>query len=854
MIPKELRLQGFLSYRDESVLDFSAIHTACISGSNGAGKSSLLDAMTWALFGNARATRDDEVINLQSDLARVSFTFEHEGNTYRVMRAKPRGKTSQVEFQIQQRDGSWKPLTERSIRETNRRIVDTLRLDYETFTNAAFFLQGQAASFSQKTPAERKRILANILGLEQWEIYRQRTIAARKAVEQESNILHYRLEEIEAELQEEDARRQQLAELEAELQRHTAHRKTQEKALEQMRLLAFKLAQEEKRVDDLAAQVDLAQKQVTTLEERLQVREKEYNDALEVGARAQEIEAAHEHWQQLRRELQAWDEVAARFRQHQERRRVPLEAIQMARARLEQERQTLSAQQEASQKKRQQQTETEAELTIARQKLQEITERLADEESLRKTREKMVSERAHLETENTHLKSEMKAIKQRQKRLTEIEGATCPLCGQPLGETERATLIEQLQADGTRLGDAYRANQKRMAELQTQITAIGRDIEALGQLARQRQQQAAHCSTLEERLRRLTEEIQAWETTQRPRLEEVTRILAKEDYAHEARAQLAEIDAEGLAIGYDAAAHEDTRQAEAQARQVEDEMRKLDIARTSLNLLEREIDELHHSLEEQRAHLEDQRQAYEQAKQQLEESRHNLPDIAQAEQALNDLLEKENQLNLEVHAARQRVNVLTERRRQRKELLQQFDALQLKISRYKQLETAFGKNGIPALLIEAALPEIETYANEILDRLSNGSMNVHFATQRAYKDSKRQHEKRETLDIHIRDANGEREYAMYSGGEAFRVDFAIRLALSRLLAQRAGARLQTLVIDEGFGSQDEQGRQRLVEAINEIQGDFEKILVITHVESLKEAFPARIEVEKSPQGSFLRVS
>jgi exonuclease SbcC len=112
---------------------------------------------------------------------------------------------------------------------------------------------------------------------------------------------------------------------------------------------------------------------------------------------------------------------------------------------------------------------------------------------------------------------------------------------------------------------------------------------------------------------------------------------------------------------------------------------------------------------------------------------------------------------------------------------------------------------------------------------------------------------KETLDIQISDTAGMRDYEMYSGGEAFRINFAIRLALSEVLAQRAGARLQTLVIDEGFGSQDEMGRQRLVEAINTVKNDFAKILVITHIDSLKDAFPNRIEVDKTPLGSTVRV-
>jgi len=111
----------------------------------------------------------------------------------------------------------------------------------------------------------------------------------------------------------------------------------------------------------------------------------------------------------------------------------------------------------------------------------------------------------------------------------------------------------------------------------------------------------------------------------------------------------------------------------------------------------------------------------------------------------------------------------------------------------------------------------------------------------------------ETLDITISDNVGERPYENFSGGEQFRVNFAIRLALSRILARRAGARLQTLVVDEGFGSQDMQGQQRLVEAINAIRDDFERVLVITHVGELRDAFPRRIEVVKGPSGSQLAV-
>src|SRR5512140_378200 len=104
MIPIRLKITGFLSYRDPVEVDFSIFELACISGQNGAGKSSLLDAITWVLFGQARK-RDDALINSSSDSAEVVFLFEYEQNVYRIQRILTRGKTTILEFQIQDHGG-----------------------------------------------------------------------------------------------------------------------------------------------------------------------------------------------------------------------------------------------------------------------------------------------------------------------------------------------------------------------------------------------------------------------------------------------------------------------------------------------------------------------------------------------------------------------------------------------------------------------------------------------------------------------------------------------------------------------------------------------------------------------------
>ena len=101
MIPVKLRIEGFLSYQQPVELDFTGIDLACITGQNGAGKSSLLDAITWALFGRARK-RDESVINTHPSVkaAEVILDFDYEGDRYRVQRSNPRGKTTSLEFFI----------------------------------------------------------------------------------------------------------------------------------------------------------------------------------------------------------------------------------------------------------------------------------------------------------------------------------------------------------------------------------------------------------------------------------------------------------------------------------------------------------------------------------------------------------------------------------------------------------------------------------------------------------------------------------------------------------------------------------------------------------------------------------
>ena len=159
---------------------------------------------------------------------------------------------------------------------------------------------------------------------------------------------------------------------------------------------------------------------------------------------------------------------------------------------------------------------------------------------------------------------------------------------------------------------------------------------------------------------------------------------------------------------------------------------------------------------------------------------------------------------------------------------------------YSLLAKAFSKEGIPALMIENIIPVLESDANAMLERLSDGRIRLQFLLQRKLKGGGMA----ESFEIYVTDENGTRSVQMYSGGEKYRIIFAVHSAFSKYLTYRGGSRIGFLAIDEPAGL-DEAGISRLVETLSVLKEHYEQIFVITHLKELMEYFPQTIVVEKS---------
>jgi len=855
MIPIKLRLAGFTSYREPVEIEFSGFDLACISGSNGAGKSSLLDAITYALYGKARV-QNEAIINTASKTAEVTLDFEYENQVYRVSRSNSRGKTTQVDFFIQQSDAetqdkSWKVLTERTLRETDAKIINTLRLDYESFVNASFFLQGKADSFATKKPSERKEILAAILGLDQWEVFRKAANEKNRQARTDAKLIERDIAAIQEEIETEEQLHHDRELLERDLELVREKVSSRQAQLDALRAKAQLLINQTKQVESLKLQLDRSRQSVQRKQQQANEKQTTLEEYQLKLAQATQIESTYKQLLSSRKELERLDQLSQQF-WPLERQRSGLETqLQSHLQSLEREIRTLQAEEQ----------ELQTALKASEQKrakLKDLTERmeafavLADPQELNEQIQAITTQIGELESQNGSLKARMDELASRKRKVEDAAGSVCPMCGQDLSPQHRQEIIAEINDLGKPLGDQYRANRAETERVNVEKMKLESQAEQVRQQEVQRLNLQHEQALLQQGLDLLQERENAWKTGKAARLLQATAERDEQNFLPDLRQQLSQAVQKVSTLAYDQDAHNQLRQHVQEQAAAEEAWQELQLAQNSSLLLQAELESMRSEIKHEEENLAEAESHYEQESQALEHARSEAQDSRSAEEELASLREEQDVYNRKLGEIDQALSTIKTQRERQARLRQDLEAANEMVRQYSKLETAFGKDGVPAMLIEQALPELEDQANELLARLSDYGMSVRFSSQRAYKDNKRK-DLMETLDILISDGSGSRDYETYSGGEAFRINFAIRLALSRVLARRAGAKLQTLVIDEGFGNQDAQGRQRLIQAIKAVRPDFQKILIITHLEELKDYFSTRIEVTKTPAGSQAEV-
>ena len=853
MIPIRLELKNFMSYgADVPVIDFSGMHTLCLSGENGHGKSALLDAMTWALWGESRAGKNkhDELVRIGADEMSVHFTFEMGGQKYRVVRKRSKkagGNLWQLQGETpdQGLGIGWHPLTGNTDRDTEAAIQKLLRMSYDTFLNSAYLRQGQADQFVKQTPGKRKEILADILDLSRYDQLEAKARERAKAASADATDLERDISGIDAELSGEAVLREQLADLQARVEALQTRRdvlRSEWEIIQERRIqlkgqaglaaaLTLQISERESDIQKVSA--ELAKYRSTAAEARTLLSRRpeiEQNFTRLEAARKRSAELEND-WQQFHRGqglLAAADKELGAAENEVQRR---LERAVSAHAESEAKVQDYEA------------------LTEQRDRLApRVAAADQSEEQIEPVREALAAWNEQfnlLREQSAGLDYEVRDWKRRADTLAGQQGQ-CDVCNSDL-------LPEKVEAIQDDYHAALAQAQAKQKEVKTEAARLKIEIGKCENELRTLEARTKGAKDDRTRLAQIGQLLLEKDATRLtlPNLlavrREAERVAAENAFAPEVRAKIAKYE---TALKKLAHAETDYAAIKAELVVLEPSERlyiQLEHAEAALKVAEAEVAGSEETLTARLAAQDTARRqlaalaevGVEMAK--LELHRQQIKDEEAARNA------EESAVSLDIGRRQQTLTRLEELKTTRIDKSKRLTDARYDQEVHMQLTLAFGKKGVQALIIENAIPELADETNRLLERLTDGDMSLYFETLKEAKSKK--DTPIETLDIKVSDNLGTRPLEMYSGGEGFRAAFALRIALSKLLAHRAGARLQTLIIDEGFGSQDAKGREKLIECLDAIKDDFDRVIVITHIDELKDAFQNRIEVTKTASGS-----
>lgn len=771
-----LRLQNFRQHVDTR-LTFDDGLTGII-GPNGSGKSTLLEAIAWALYGNpaARGTRDS-IRNARAESrapVKVELDFELASHRYRVIR----GLTT-AECYL---DGGDTPIAS-TITGVTELLQRRLGMTRSEFFHTYFTGQKELDVMATLGAAERARFLSRVLGYDRLSGAQELVRERRRALLSETNGLKQGMPDADAVwrmLAEAEARvavaRTRAAE--AEVGRHATS--------ERLALLAPRWADaqaERERAQQLQAELRVAENEALSLARDIERLDREL----------EAIAGAHRELTPLLAELAPMADLRAKL------------AVQDGLAAAESRRQALLerlrglADEEARLNERAVKLETAPALEVeTQQHLATARNALAVvEQTLETERTSWVRDRQEAETRLDALRTQYTELVQQRETLEGLgESSPCPTCGRPLGASFRSVLdllIEQIET--VRIdGNYYRQR----------VEQLTRTPDAIETIDEQRRTAQTELAASERRLTRIQSAI-----TELSALEEQRTGLSRR--LEETRQALA-----ALPMGYDATEHGVMRASVARLADLETKAARLG------GLVERESD-----TRAERARVGAARDAARERMQAMDAQRgvtgQSEADFASVRDAHERAAVEARRAELEAVAAssdaeRARAEMESAERGKRElaRLQEKLEELEREKRMHDELDRAL--TDLRTDLNFQLRPELAEIASRFLDVLTDGRYNA------------LEFDEDYTLVV-LEDGLPK---PVISGGEEDLCNLVLRLAISQMIAERAGQAFSLLILDEVFGSLDDTRRGNVVELLRKLNDRFEQVIVITHIEQVRE--------------------
>jgi exonuclease SbcC len=854
MRPVRLELKGFTAFREPQEIDFQGLDLFAIAGSTGSGKSSILDAVTYALFGYVeRVGRQvGQLISQGQPRMAVTLEFATGDERYRVTRTTPTRGATRILLDRWE-DGEWRQAGEGAdrVREADAMIRRAIGLDYEAFTRSVLLPQGRFAEFLVGDAKDRRSILTELLGLELFERLAQRTGVLRRDATAVAEASQRLLETEYAGLTEEG-----VATAEGAAKTAAAREDALGSSEARVRQIAERWAKTEGELRDLASCADDARQGSEIARgtadamrilapELAEARDELRRSTKEATAAAKSAERAQATLAKAEGEWGRAEDLTAL--------RVRAENLVALREEVEAAEEELKAARRAEPGLAR--ALVEAERTLAA--------RVADGEAAMEA-----LEAARREVDETTHADLVAAV-----RAGIRVGDTCPVCGGTVTMLPKARAVRTLDRAKTLLARAEQkavtSNEALLAARAARDAAEGetrereREVQRIDkELGKRRDDLAMLEAQLAdafggrlptdpvvsvdgrlghlEGLRTAAEEGAAKVQTLRDTVLRVERqhgvLLAR---VGEARVRLEAVPVSRILERARAAGGEDlVLPGLPSIAALKDDAGALEAAADGLaEALERLVGDLEALAERRRAGEAEV----------LSEAREAVGGLVEPAGSLADLVEAVAEGRRAAAAERATAEMEAHRARERLvnagKLVGEIAELRRRAERFDALAKELRADRIIAFLQLEALQILAAAGSEHLATLSGGRYRLRFDEDEFF-----------VVDTW----NGEetRSARTLSGGETFLASLGLALALSEQvgsLSVSERARLDSLFLDEGFGTLDPETLEVVVEAIEQLGGDGRMVGVITHVQELAIRLPARIDVEKSPRGSRLEI-